>query len=107
MGALGAAYRFNIVRFSTGTEMFQSGLVEATRPHPVRADLAPQARAPISVGEDRIRGQVDPVFVEPLKELPELLQGLLQDGDIVLTVGAGNIGSIAAELPRQLCQEVE
>ncbi|MES9993086.1 MAG: UDP-N-acetylmuramate--L-alanine ligase [Candidatus Thiodiazotropha sp.] len=55
----------------------------------------------------RIRGQVDPVFVEPLDELPELLQGLLQDGDIVLTVGAGNIGSIAAELPRQLCQEVE
>ncbi|MEW8470093.1 MAG: UDP-N-acetylmuramate--L-alanine ligase [Candidatus Thiodiazotropha sp.] len=55
----------------------------------------------------RIRGQVDPVFVEPLDELPGLLQGLLQDGDIVLTVGAGNIGSIAAELPRQLCQEVE
>ncbi|MEW8506281.1 MAG: UDP-N-acetylmuramate--L-alanine ligase [Candidatus Thiodiazotropha sp.] len=55
----------------------------------------------------RIRGQVDPVFVEPLEELPGLLQGLLQDGDIVLTVGAGNIGSIAAELPRQLCQEVE
>ncbi|MBT2968785.1 MAG: UDP-N-acetylmuramate--L-alanine ligase [gamma proteobacterium symbiont of Ctena orbiculata] len=55
----------------------------------------------------RIRGQVDPVFVDPLDELPELLQGLLQEGDIVLTVGAGNIGSIAAELPRQLCQEVE
>ncbi|MET0070030.1 MAG: UDP-N-acetylmuramate--L-alanine ligase [Candidatus Thiodiazotropha sp.] len=55
----------------------------------------------------RVRGQVDPVFVDPLDELPELLQGLLQDGDIVLTVGAGNIGSIAAELPRQLCQEVE
>ncbi|MEW8236313.1 MAG: UDP-N-acetylmuramate--L-alanine ligase, partial [Candidatus Thiodiazotropha endolucinida] len=55
----------------------------------------------------RIRGQVDPVFVEPLEELPDLLQGLLQDGDIVLTVGAGSIGSVAAELPRQLCQEVE
>jgi UDP-N-acetylmuramate--alanine ligase len=54
----------------------------------------------------RIRGQVDPVFVEPLEELPQLLQGLLQDGDIVLTVGAGSIGSIAAELPRRLCQEV-
>ncbi|MES9849153.1 MAG: cyanophycin synthetase, partial [Candidatus Thiodiazotropha sp.] len=55
----------------------------------------------------RIRGQVDPVFVEPLEELPDLLQGLLQDGDIVLTVGAGSIGSVAAELPRRLCQEVE
>ncbi|PVV27842.1 MAG: hypothetical protein B6D79_00315 [gamma proteobacterium symbiont of Ctena orbiculata] len=55
----------------------------------------------------RIRGQVDPVFVEPLQELPQLLQGLLLDGDIVLTLGAGSIGSIAAELPRRLCQEVE
>jgi UDP-N-acetylmuramate--alanine ligase len=54
----------------------------------------------------RIRGQVDPVFVDPLEELAELLQGLLRDGDIVLTVGAGSIGSIAAELPRRLCQEV-
>jgi UDP-N-acetylmuramate--alanine ligase len=55
----------------------------------------------------RVRGQVDPVFVDPLDELPELLRGLLRDGDIVLTVGAGSIGSIAAELPRQLCQEVK
>jgi UDP-N-acetylmuramate--alanine ligase len=55
----------------------------------------------------RVRGQVDPVFVDPLEELPELLRGLLQDGDIVLTVGAGSIGSIAAELPRRLCQEVK
>ncbi|MGD8911125.1 MAG: UDP-N-acetylmuramate--L-alanine ligase [Candidatus Thiodiazotropha sp.] len=55
----------------------------------------------------RVRGQVDPVFVNPLDELPELLQGLLQDDDIVLTVGAGSIGSIAAELPRRLCQEVK
>jgi UDP-N-acetylmuramate--alanine ligase len=55
----------------------------------------------------RVRGQVDPVFIDPLEELPELLRGLLQDGDIVLTVGAGSIGAIAAELPRRLCQEVK
>jgi UDP-N-acetylmuramate--alanine ligase len=55
----------------------------------------------------RVRGQVDPVFVDPLDELPELLIGLLKDGDIVLTLGAGSIGSIAAELPRRLCQEVK
>ncbi|MET0066320.1 MAG: UDP-N-acetylmuramate--L-alanine ligase [Candidatus Thiodiazotropha sp.] len=52
----------------------------------------------------RVRGQVDPIFVEPVEDLPEVLQGLLMDGDIVLTVGAGSIGAIAAELPRQLCE---
>ncbi|MCU7857261.1 MAG: UDP-N-acetylmuramate--L-alanine ligase [Candidatus Thiodiazotropha sp. (ex Lucinoma borealis)] len=55
----------------------------------------------------RIRGQVDPVFIEPLEELPDLLQGLIKDGDIVLTLGAGSIGAIAAELPHRLCKEVE
>jgi UDP-N-acetylmuramate--alanine ligase len=55
----------------------------------------------------RVRGQVDPIFMEPVSELPELLSGLLQDGDIVLTIGAGSIGAIAAELPKQLCKEAQ
>jgi len=54
----------------------------------------------------RIRGQVDPIFVEPVEELPALLKGVLMEGDIVLTLGAGSIGAVAAELPLQLCQEV-
>jgi UDP-N-acetylmuramate--alanine ligase len=54
----------------------------------------------------RTRGQVDPIFVEPVEELPALLKGVLMEGDIVLTLGAGSIGAVAAELPLQLCQEV-
>jgi len=50
----------------------------------------------------RARGQVDPVFVEPVEELPEVLSGLLQDGDIVLTLGAGNIGVVASQLKEAL-----
>jgi UDP-N-acetylmuramate--alanine ligase len=55
----------------------------------------------------RVRGQVDPIFLEPVTELPDLLRGLLKDGDIVLTIGAGTIGAVAAELPRQLCEEAK
>lgn len=43
----------------------------------------------------RSRGQVDPVFVEDVETLPEVLPGMLQDGDVVLTLGAGNIGQVA------------
>ncbi|MFC1683852.1 UDP-N-acetylmuramate--L-alanine ligase [Pseudomonadota bacterium] len=50
----------------------------------------------------RARGQVDPVFVEPMEELPEVLSGLLRDGDIVLTLGAGNIGVVASQLKEAL-----
>ncbi|MCP4042868.1 MAG: UDP-N-acetylmuramate--L-alanine ligase, partial [Gammaproteobacteria bacterium] len=48
----------------------------------------------------RIRGRVDPVFVSEVGELPSVLCGLLEDGDILLTLGAGDIGSIAARIGR-------
>jgi UDP-N-acetylmuramate--alanine ligase len=50
----------------------------------------------------RTRGQVDPVFLDPVEELPELLKSVLQDGDILLTMGAGSIGAVAAELQESL-----
>jgi UDP-N-acetylmuramate--alanine ligase len=50
----------------------------------------------------RGRGAVDPVFVESLEELPAALGGLLADGDLVLTMGAGDIGAFAATLPQIL-----
>ncbi len=46
----------------------------------------------------RTRGQVEPVFVERVDELAESLRGILQDGDVVLTMGAGNIGAVAQDL---------
>ncbi|MDX1574477.1 MAG: UDP-N-acetylmuramate--L-alanine ligase [Methylophaga sp.] len=46
----------------------------------------------------RLRGQVEPVFAEDKAALYELLPGLLQDGDLLLTLGAGDIGTIAREL---------
>lgn len=46
----------------------------------------------------RSRGKIDPVFVEDLNSIPELLQNILQDGDVLLTQGAGNVGAIASTL---------
>jgi len=50
----------------------------------------------------RVRGQVDPIFVEKVGELPDVLPGILEPGDVVLTLGAGNIGAAAAELVQRL-----
>jgi len=50
----------------------------------------------------RTRGQVAPVFVETISELPGLLADILQDGDVLLTLGAGDIGAVAARLPDDL-----
>ncbi len=40
----------------------------------------------------RSRGRVEPVLVSDLAELPVVLDDLVQDGDIVLTLGAGDVG---------------
>ncbi len=50
----------------------------------------------------RIRGQVDPIFVSHLTEIPKILSGLIQVNDVILTLGAGSIGQFAQELPAQL-----
>lgn len=50
----------------------------------------------------RTRGKVDPVFVEDLREVPGTLLGLLREGDVLLTMGAGSVGGIAASLPERL-----
>ncbi len=50
----------------------------------------------------RTRGVVDPVFVEKLDDLAEVLEDVLDDGDLVLTMGAGDIGAYAQSLPERL-----
>lgn len=52
----------------------------------------------------RVRGQVDPVFVENWEELPQLLAGILKNDDVLLTMGAGNVGQIAMQLPQLLAE---
>jgi len=52
----------------------------------------------------RMRGQVDPVFVEDIEDLAPLLAGIVQAGDVILTLGAGNVGHIATQLPHTLEQ---
>ncbi|MDD4915563.1 MAG: UDP-N-acetylmuramate--L-alanine ligase [Methylococcales bacterium] len=52
----------------------------------------------------RIRGQVDPVFVQNREDLPMILAGIVEKDDVILTMGAGNVGQIAAELPEKLAK---
>ncbi|WP_347987952.1 UDP-N-acetylmuramate--L-alanine ligase [Methylomonas sp. AM2-LC] len=52
----------------------------------------------------RIRGQVDPVFVQNRNDLATILAGIVQKNDVILTMGAGNVGQIAAELPGDLAK---
>jgi UDP-N-acetylmuramate--alanine ligase len=54
----------------------------------------------------RSHGRVEPVFVDKVEQLPQALQRIVRDGDLVVTMGAGSIGAVAQDLPRTLVQEV-
>jgi UDP-N-acetylmuramate--alanine ligase len=50
----------------------------------------------------RQRGKVNPIFVEDINAVDRELVSVLQDGDVLLTLGAGNIGRVASGLPQKL-----
>jgi UDP-N-acetylmuramate--alanine ligase len=75
----------------------------------VVAEVYPAGEAPIPGADGkalcraiRSRGAVEPVLLKSLDELPQVLAGIVQDGDVVLTMGAGSIGAAAHELPATL-----
>jgi UDP-N-acetylmuramate--alanine ligase len=46
----------------------------------------------------RQRGQLDPVYVDSIDEVPQVLADLLRDDDVLITQGAGNIGRLAQQI---------
>jgi len=53
----------------------------------------------------RNRGLVDPIYLPEGEDVLEVLEQQLQAGDIVLTQGAGSIGSLSASLLQRFTQE--
>ena len=50
----------------------------------------------------RSYGRVEPLFLDRIDQLPNVLGSIIRDGDLVVTMGAGSIGAVAAELPATL-----
>jgi UDP-N-acetylmuramate--alanine ligase len=46
----------------------------------------------------RVGGKVEPVFVEDMAQMPNLIMDAAKDGDVVLTMGAGSIGAVPGKL---------
>jgi UDP-N-acetylmuramate--alanine ligase len=74
----------------------------------IMTDVYPAGEKPINGADGRslsravrVRGKVDPVFVESANDLPEVFESILKDGDVVLMLGAGDIGAVAARLGKE------
>ena len=75
----------------------------------VVAEVYPAGEAPIPGADGkalcraiRSRGSVEPILLRSLDQLPGVLAGIVRDGDVVLTMGAGSIGAAAHDLPASL-----
>ncbi len=71
------------------------------------ADVYPAGEQPIVAADGRalaravrVAGKVEPVFVEDIGEMPDAIRTLARDGDVILTMGAGSISTVPAQLLR-------
>ncbi len=93
-------------RYSRTRDLFEDFVrVLSTVDALVLADVYPAGEVPIVAADGRaiaralrVAGKVEPVFVESVGELATTIRGLVRDGDIVVTMGAGSIGAVAAQL---------
>ncbi len=77
----------------------------------VLADVYAAGEQPIPAADGRslahalrVVGKTELVFVEDIAGMPEVLLRMAQDGDVVVTMGAGSISNVPAQL-QQLAQE--
>ena len=46
----------------------------------------------------RVAGKIEPVFIEDVAAMPAAIIDAARDGDVVMTMGAGSIGSVPGKL---------
>src|SRR5215218_8714797 len=75
------------------------------------AEVYPAGEAPIVAADGRalaralrVAGKVDPVFVDDIADMPQTIVEQVRDGDVVISMGAGSIGHVPAQL-RDLLQQ--
>ena len=71
----------------------------------VLAEVYPAGEAPIVAADGRslaralrVAGRVEPLFVDDIDAMADAILGVVRDGDVVITMGAGSIGSVPGRL---------
>jgi UDP-N-acetylmuramate--alanine ligase len=71
----------------------------------VLTDVYPAGELPIVAADGRalaralrVAGKIEPVFVEEISDVAQAIRAVARDGDVVLTMGAGSIGTVPPQL---------
>jgi UDP-N-acetylmuramate--alanine ligase len=113
MAALRGAYpgrrlvlAFQPHRYTRTRDLFEDFVsVLSTADALVLADVYPAGEQPIVAADGRalarairVNGKIEPVFVERVDDMMDVLKTNLKDGDVLLTMGAGTIGTLPGKL---------
>lgn len=93
-------------RYSRTRDLFEDFVkVLATPDVLLLADVYPAGEAPIVAADGRALaralrtgGNLEPIFVEAIADMPDAILKVARDGDVVLTMGAGSISGVPHQL---------
>ncbi|HMN79486.1 MAG TPA: UDP-N-acetylmuramate--L-alanine ligase [Burkholderiaceae bacterium] len=93
-------------RFTRTRDLFEDFVKVLSTPDALLlADVYPAGEPPIVAADGRslaravrVAGKVEPVFVEDVARMPQVILETVHDGDVVITMGAGSIGGVAAQV---------
>ena len=93
-------------RYSRTRDLFEDFVKVLGKPDVlVLAEVYAAGETPIRAADGRslahalrVNGKIEPIFVEAIADMPATIMDLVQDGDVVLTMGAGSISGVPAKL---------
>jgi UDP-N-acetylmuramate--alanine ligase len=93
-------------RYTRTRDLFEDFVrVLSTADAVLLAEVYPAGEAPIVAADGRslaravrVAGKVEPLFVENIAQMAAAIRRAAQDGDVVLTMGAGSISGVPAQL---------
>jgi UDP-N-acetylmuramate--alanine ligase len=97
-------------RFTRTRDLFEDFVkVLASADVVLLAEVYSAGEAPIVAADGRalmrairLAGKVEPVFVEDMVNMPQAIIDTAKAGDVVITMGAGSVGGIAAQVRERL-----
>lgn len=85
-----------------GESFFQADKVIITDIYPAREEKIPGVTGKIIMEQCRNFGHKDVEYIENKEDIPDYLMPLLKEGDLVMTIGAGNIYKIGEQIVDRL-----
>ena len=93
-------------RYTRTRDLFEDFVKVLSRPDVlVLAEVYPAGEVPIVAADGRalahalrVAGRIEPIFVEAVADIPQAIQSIVRDGDVVLTMGAGSISGVPHQL---------